>query len=61
MGFIETFSSLLPEVKESERKQVSFKEKTKWTLIILVSFFVLGIIPLFGLGNNALQQFEYGK
>lgn len=59
MGFIETISALLPEVKGPERKQVSFNEKAKWTLIILISFFILGIIPLFGLGNNALQQFEY--
>ena len=26
---------------------------------MLVLFFILGLIPLFGLGNNALQQFEY--
>lgn len=49
----------LPEVAGPTQKRLSFKEKLKWTLIILVLFFVLGIIPLFGLGDNALAQFEY--
>lgn len=49
----------LPEVKGPEQRRLSFKEKLKWTGIILVIFFVLGMIPLFGLGANALQQFEY--
>lgn len=49
----------LPEVKPPAQKRLSFKEKLKWTLIILGLFFILGMIPLFGLGQNALQQFEY--
>ncbi|MDD9953953.1 MAG: preprotein translocase subunit SecY [Candidatus Woesearchaeota archaeon] len=48
----------LPEVDGPKRK-LSFKEKLKWTLIILVIFFILGLVPLFGLGENALQQFEF--
>ncbi len=49
----------LPEVAGPTQRKLSFNEKLKWTLIILVLFFVLGMIPLFGLGSNALQQFEY--
>jgi len=49
----------LPEVSGPTQKRLAFKEKLKWTLICLVLFFVLGMIPLFGLGQNALQQFEY--
>src|SRR3989338_7505610 len=49
----------LPEVAGPTQKKLSFKEKLKWTLIILVIFFVLGLMPLFGLGQNALQMFEY--
>ncbi len=49
----------LPEVSGPTQKRLSFKEKLKWTGIILVVYFVLGIIPLFGLGENALAQFEY--
>lgn len=49
---------LLPEVRGPAEKKLSFKAKLKWTLIILVAFFVLSVIPLFGLGENALSQFE---
>ncbi len=49
----------LPEVESPKEKKVSFNVKLKWTLIILVSFFVLANIPLFGLAENALARFEY--
>ncbi|PIS41918.1 MAG: preprotein translocase subunit SecY, partial [Candidatus Kerfeldbacteria bacterium CG08_land_8_20_14_0_20_42_7] len=49
----------LPEVAGPTQKRLAFKEKLKWTLITLVLFFVLSLVPLFGLGQNALQQFEY--
>ncbi|MBI5073064.1 preprotein translocase subunit SecY [Candidatus Woesearchaeota archaeon] len=49
----------LPEVAGPTQKKLGFQEKLKWTLLILVLFFVMGIIPLFGLGDNALAQFEY--
>lgn len=48
----------LPEVKGPLQKRLSFKEKLKWTGIILFAFFILGLVPLYGLGANALQQFE---
>ncbi|MAF99272.1 MAG: preprotein translocase subunit SecY [Nanoarchaeota archaeon] len=59
MGFIEKLTQFIPEVKGPKQKRLSFKEKLKWTLIILVIFFVMGLIPLFGLGQNSLQQFEF--
>lgn len=59
MSFLKNFLRNLPEVAGPTQKKLGFKEKLKWTLIILVIFFVLGLIPLFGLGQNALQQFEY--
>jgi preprotein translocase subunit SecY len=59
MSFYQSLLSILPEVKGPLQKKLSFKEKLKWTLIILVIFFVLGLIPLIGLGNNALSQFEF--
>lgn len=48
----------LPEVATSTQKRLSFREKLKWTGVILVLFFILGLIPLFGLGPNELQRFE---
>ncbi|MBT4651335.1 preprotein translocase subunit SecY [Candidatus Woesearchaeota archaeon] len=59
MSLLDTIINNLPEVRGPKQKRLSFKEKLKWTLIILVLFFVMGLVPLFGLGENALQQFEF--
>ncbi len=58
MSFWKNFIYNLPEVAAPTQRKLGFKAKLKWTLIILVLFFVLGFIPLFGLGQNALQRFE---
>ena len=58
MSFFKNLLYNLPEVKGPTQKRLSFKEKLKWTGIILVLFFILGMVPLFGLGQNALQRFE---
>ncbi len=49
----------LPEVKHPVEKKLSFNIKLKWTLIILVSFFILANISLYGLAANSLARFEY--
>ncbi len=59
MTFLDRVMGLLPEVRAPTQKKLGFNEKLKWTLIILTMFFILGHIPLFGLGDNALQQFEF--
>ena len=48
----------LPEVKRPIEKKLAFNVKLKWTLIILLAFFILANIPLYGLGANSLAQFE---
>lgn len=58
MGWRELLT-LLPEIQGPTERKVSFKTKLKWTLLILVLFFILGLVPLFGLGQNALSQFEF--
>ncbi len=58
MGFIRNFLMNLPEVKGPDEKKLSFNVKLKWTLIILVAYFALLLIPLYGLGESSLQQFE---
>jgi len=52
-------STNLPEVAGPSQRKLDFKEKLKWTLTILVAFFILGLVKLFGLGQNALEQFEF--
>ncbi len=59
MNLIHKITSLFPEIRKPTEKRVPFKIKIKWTLIFLVSFFILGVVPLYGLGENALSQFEY--
>lgn len=59
MSLIKSILMNLPEVKGPTEKRLPFKTKLKWTLIILTAFFILGIVPLYGLGENALGQFEY--
>ncbi|MCL2114906.1 MAG: preprotein translocase subunit SecY [Methanobrevibacter sp.] len=57
--FLEYFKplfSILPEVKAPIHKQ-DFKEKLKWTAIILVLYFFLTQIPLYGLSDQAVDQF----
>jgi len=59
MEFINKFIELLPEIKKPEQKYRPFNQKLKWLLLMLVAYFVLGVIPLYGLGENALQHFDF--
>ncbi|MBT4166297.1 preprotein translocase subunit SecY [archaeon] len=49
----------LPEVQSPTEKKLSFNVKLKWTLIVLISFFAMSNVALYGLENNALERFEY--
>lgn len=53
---LEPLFRLLPEVKAPIHRE-DFKEKLKWTGIILILYFILTQIPLFGLSPNAVDQF----
>ncbi len=48
--------SYLPQVK-SPTYRVPFKEKLKWTGVILILYFILTQIPLFGLSSTSVDQF----
>jgi preprotein translocase subunit SecY len=48
--------SILPQVR-SPTYRVPFKEKLKWTGVILILYFILGQIALFGLSPTAVDQF----
>lgn len=58
MGLRELLHNL-PEVRPPTEKKVSFNVKLKWTLIILVGFFILSNISLFGMSETSLSRFEY--
>ncbi len=53
------FLQNLPEVISPTEKKVNFKVAIKWTLIVLLLYFVLCNIPLYGITENALSNFEY--
>jgi len=48
--------SLIPQVRSPDYR-VPFKEKLKWTGIILILYFILAAVPLFGLSSTAVDQF----
>jgi len=59
MGIIKDILLNLPEVAAPAERKLPFNEKLKWTGIILVLFFALGLISLHGLGANSLAQFQF--
>ena len=59
MSIWNTILNNLPEVEGPSQKFLAFKEKLKWTLVVLVIFFILGVLPLFGLGDNQLERFQF--
>ncbi len=59
MSFVKSFLSFIPEIKGPSQKNLPFGTKVKWTLGIIVLYFVLGMIPLLGLGENSMSMFEY--
>lgn len=58
MSWIKAIASLLPEIKGPTEKHISIDKKLKWTFAVLVAYFVLYNIPLFGLGVDRLRQLE---
>jgi preprotein translocase subunit SecY len=59
MAIFDKIIEILPEVAPPTQKKLPFKDRLKWTLLMLIAFFILGLIPLFGLGDNALSNFEF--
>ena len=53
----EELSRYIPEVRKPIRR-LNFKERLKWTLIVLVLYYLLGNIPLYGLSPRAVDQFQ---
>ncbi len=45
------FVRVMPEVKAPDR-EVSFKEKAVWTIVVLLIFLVMSHMPLYGVRPN---------
>jgi len=48
-------ASMLPSIREPEKEQ-SLKEMLTWTGIVLVVYFILGSIDLYGANAAAVEQ-----
>lgn len=48
----------LPEIQGPTEKKLSFSVKAKWTIIILITFFVLSTISLYGMSATGLERFR---
>jgi preprotein translocase subunit SecY len=48
----------LPEVEHHSEKRLPFSTKLKWTIIVLMAYFILGMIPLFGVDSSRMFQFQ---
>src|SRR3989338_6470204 len=59
MTLFDSVLAFFPQVRSPQQRKLPFNEKLKWTLLMLIIFFVLGLVPLYGLGENALAQFEF--
>jgi len=54
----EKIASYIPSVSEPVQK-LTFREKAKWTFLIIVLFFVLGSITAWGIDSTAVAQFAF--
>jgi len=59
MGFLDNIIANLPEVKPPTQKKLSFNEKLRWTGMILIMYFILGLIPAYGLAPSVLSRFDF--
>src|SRR3990167_11241725 len=47
----------LPEV-EGPKEKLGFGDKAKWTIFILIAFFILSNISLYGMASSFLERFD---
>ncbi len=59
MGWIENVASFIPTVTGPKQKHIGFNRKLKWTFVIIMAFFILGTIPVWGLDPST--QFEFAQ
>ena len=53
---LEPIFKFIPEVKSPVHRE-DFNEKLKWTALVLVLYFILPLIPLYGVAPGAIDNF----
>ena len=56
LDFLEPVFKIIPEVKSPVHTE-DFNEKLKWTALVLVLYYILTVIPLYGLADGAIDSF----
>ncbi|MBR9679636.1 MAG: preprotein translocase subunit SecY [Candidatus Altiarchaeota archaeon] len=54
---LQLISKYIPEVREPI-KRLSFNDRLKWTVVVLVLYFILGNIPIYGLSAQSVDYFQ---
>ncbi|MFT4312015.1 MAG: preprotein translocase subunit SecY [Candidatus Woesearchaeota archaeon] len=58
MSLLDSILRFLPQIKGPTEKKLPFKTKMKWTFIVLLAYFILKHVPLYGLSAASSSQFE---
>ncbi len=58
MSKLDTILKYIPQVESPTQKKLAFGTKAKWTIIALLSYFILKNIPVYGASESFLAQFD---
>lgn len=58
LKFFSPFVRIMPELKQPQR-EVSFKEKLLWTVVVLIIYLILSNIPLYGVDVSQTTDYYY--
>jgi protein transport protein SEC61 subunit alpha len=58
LKFFSPFVRVMPEIKQPQR-EVSFKEKLLWTVVVLIIYLIMSNIPLFGVTVQETTDYYY--
>ena len=58
LKFFSPFIRIMPEIKQPQR-EVSFKEKFIWTVVVLIIYLIMSTIPLYGVDLSESTDYYY--
>lgn len=56
--FFSPFVRIMPEIKQPQR-EVQFKEKLLWTIVVLIIYLIMSNIPLYGVASTETTDYYY--
>ncbi|MFX0076554.1 MAG: preprotein translocase subunit SecY [Candidatus Hermodarchaeota archaeon] len=58
LKFFSPFVRIMPEIKQPQR-EVQFKEKLLWTVVVLIIYLIMSNIPLYGVASGETTDYYY--